>query len=374
MVRLELSVIVTTYQRPYNLRRVLESLTVQTGVTGQFEVLVCDDGSTDETPDVVADMQRRVDFPLGFITHPHDGFQPSRGRNEGAAAARAEYLLFLDGDCIVPPDHLWQHLQHRQAAVARAGYCYWFDQATSQRISPQVVRSGAYTRWRTWRGQWDLRRFSWKSQFYDLIRHPIKPKLYGGNAGVWRSDYERVNGYDERYVGWGCEDDDFRVRLRRAGVRVRPIVQHTHTYHLWHPRDRSAPRRWSDGPNVAYYHRPIRLTRCRHGMRKRPDTDIDIRVLESPPDDAARQLLAKLPGRHGDKPRAEVEIAFLPGNGQRFSGQADCNVAVVLASNPTAAPLVRAADIIVTDDARCCPPSKQRIPLTEFGQLLKRVA
>ena len=41
-----------------------------------------------------------------------------------------------------------------------------------------------------------------------------------------RADYERVNGYDENFVGWGCEDDDLRLRLRHAGVRIESILFH----------------------------------------------------------------------------------------------------------------------------------------------------
>ena len=64
-----------------------------------------------------------------------------------------------------------------------------------------------------------------------------------------------MNGYDENFEGWGCEDDDLRLRLRRAGVRIESILSRTHTYHLWHPTDATYPQSWRDGRNVAYLKR-----------------------------------------------------------------------------------------------------------------------
>lgn len=372
--RPEISILVTTYERPYNLLRVLVSLAVQQGVDGMFEVIVCDDGSKDETPDLVHRLATQLSYPLRFATHAHDGFLPSRCRNEGAAMTTADYLLFLDGDCAVPKDHVWQHLQHRQPHVAMAGYCYWFDQATSSRITPEIIRSGAYVKWTEWRRMWDLKRFAWKSHLYSRLHHPTKPKLFGGNAGIWHADYERVNGYDEQYVGWGCEDDDFRIRLRRAGVRVQSILRWTNTYHLWHPRDVSAPVRWSDGPNVTYHHRPIRLTRCRHGMHKRPDNDLQVRVVGTPTQStAAASLIAQLPPQRSSAADPEIEIAFLPGDGT-FSGRADCNVLVILDETERIEKQARQADILVTDAPHVYPGPKQQLPLHEFKRILKAVA
>ena len=114
-------------------------------------------------------------------------------------------------------------------------------------------------RWRLWR-RWvsDVR--------YQLRRHPIKPKLMGFNIAIWRSDLEAVNGFDEEYVGWGCEDDDFAARLRLAGRHVRTAVGYTQAYHMWHPIDPSNPGVWSLGPNVARLLHGLRQIRCRKGL------------------------------------------------------------------------------------------------------------
>src|SRR5262245_8714249 len=102
----EIALLISSYQRPGHLRRALLSIALQKDFTSAMEVVVTDDGSTDETLDVVREFAQSVNFPVHFTTHPHAAFQLARCRNEGVAASTAPYVLFLDGDCILPPDHV----------------------------------------------------------------------------------------------------------------------------------------------------------------------------------------------------------------------------------------------------------------------------
>ena len=163
--------------------------------------------------------------------------------------------------------------------------------------------------------------------FYHLIRHPTKPKLIGNNVGIWRSDFERVNGYDENFEGWGCEDDDLRFRLRRAGRadRIDPALDAG----LSPLAPASTPRRRSmaAGANVGYLLRKGRLTRCLNGLVKRRHEDLAIRIVgrAEQPRAVARLVAGKFTCPTAERP--EIEILFLPGEG-RFTGEADCNVVV----------------------------------------------
>src|SRR5690606_40861443 len=130
----EISVVVSTYQRPHHLRRCLESLAAQREVDGKFEVIVVDDGSQDETADVVTKFRHDSGLPVKFSTHPHEGYQLSRCRNAGIRASTAPYLLFTDGDCVFPPDHLRRHLDARRPGMVRVGDCIRLDEAPSSRV------------------------------------------------------------------------------------------------------------------------------------------------------------------------------------------------------------------------------------------------
>ena len=61
------------------------------------------------------------------------------------------------------------------------------------------------------------------------------------NLGIWRRDFDRVDGFDADYSGWGREDSDLLVRLLHAGVRSKDGNFAIGVLHLWHPAaDRSA--------------------------------------------------------------------------------------------------------------------------------------
>jgi glycosyltransferase involved in cell wall biosynthesis len=260
------ALLVSTYQRPAHLERVLESIAVQKGVDGMFEVVVSDDGSTDRTAEVVDRFANSVDFPVLFTTHPHEGFQLAKCRNDGVRASQAEYIVFLDGDCLIPPDHLAIHLRHRRPGIAFVGYCCKLNRQISERLSVEDVRSGEFMRRVPRESLNSVRRMHMKSRFYNLIGHSSKPKLFGGNVGIWRRDYAQVNGYDENFRGWGCEDDDLRLRLRKSGVGICSIAKWTQAYHLWHPPAPSSPAIWREGDNIAYFMRTTRVARCENGL------------------------------------------------------------------------------------------------------------
>jgi len=265
----ELAVIVSTFERPGHLIRCLASLEAQRGVDGLFEVVVTDDGSRDTTLRLIADTARRVSFPLTFTTHQHDGFRLARCRNEGVAASTAPYLLFTDGDCILPPDHLRIHLAVRRPGRIVAGDCLRLDEAASARIDAAALRAGQFPDPLPAGERLRLGLKGLRAKLYEAARTPLRPRLSGNNIGVWRSDYEQVNGFDEQFVGWGLEDRDLQVRLERLGLRAWSILLRTAPVHLWHPAAPSFARNNEGTANLAYFQSLAdRPTFCDDGLLK----------------------------------------------------------------------------------------------------------
>ena len=67
-----------------------------------------------------------------------------------------------------------------------------------------------------------------------------KHKSWGvtsSNFGIYRTDYKKIGGFDEAYIGWGREDTDFFVRLIRAGVLRKEARSDVPVLHLWHPEN-----------------------------------------------------------------------------------------------------------------------------------------
>jgi len=235
-----ISVIVTTYEREDALHAVLRSLARQSD--RNFEVVVADDGSGPRTAALVEQWKRRLGVPLSHVWHEHDGFRAGQIRNRAMLASRGAYFVFLDGDCIVRPDFIATHRN-----LAEPGWFVSGNRALlSRALTEAVLRADlepecwGYCRWMTLRLGGGINRMA------PVLRLPLGPlrKLRARtwraarscNFGVWRSDLDRVNGFDAAFNGWGREDSDLVLRLVRSGVRRKDGEFATGVLHLWHPK------------------------------------------------------------------------------------------------------------------------------------------
>jgi glycosyltransferase involved in cell wall biosynthesis len=370
----DISLVVNTYMKPRHLGLVLDSIAVQVGVEGRFEVIVSDDGSTDETASLVADRAARADYRLAFTTRPHDGFRLARVRNDGARLARGSRLLFLDGDCILPRDHVAVHLDRCREGVATGGDCARLDENTSRSIEAISLDGATVPRLISPAERAALRRRLRKWRWHTFLRHPTKPRLIGNNICIHRRDFERVNGFDERFVGWGQEDDDISLRLRAAGVRLETVLDRTCSLHVWHPTDPSATVRWRDGANVAYFLRRGRLTACRQGLASRPLDRLRWRLPEDVQATASGRAIVAAVGEAGEPcltvspdeaSLPEIDLVIRPGRGRfqkrRCSRPAigpECRLLVVEGPAAVGRHLEREADVVlkINSPPRCQPP------------------
>lgn len=269
---MDIAVIVSTFERPWHLERCLASLAAQRGVEGRFEVVVTDDGSRDKTLAFLANAVSRAAFPLTFTTHTHDGFRLARCRNEGVAASKAAYLLFTDGDCILPPDHLLIHLRMRREGRVVGGDCLRLDEAASALVDAASLRAGRFPRRLPTGERFRLGFKGVRAKAYELFQTSMRPRLSGNNIGLWRRDYERVNGFDEQYVGWGLEDRDLQHRLERIGIRASSILLRTAPVHLWHPPAPTFARNGTGTRNLDYFSSVAsRPAFCADGLVKQPE-------------------------------------------------------------------------------------------------------
>ncbi|MEG1834392.1 MAG: glycosyltransferase family 2 protein [Burkholderiaceae bacterium] len=268
------SVIVSTYNRPDALAAVLAGLSAQSDCG--FEVIVADDGSRDETRERVESVQADLAVPLMHVWHADTGFRLAAIRNRAALAASGEYLVFIDGDCVPRPDFVAQHRGLAECGWAVAGNRVLLSEDFTQRAlaNELPIHAWSLAQWRQAKSQGGINRT------LPLLRFPLGPlrrwrprrwqRLRGCNIGVWRTDFERVNGFDESFEGWGFEDSDFAVRLINAGVSIKLGSFATGLLHLWH-RETKKPQ---SGPNWDTVMRRLAdgETRAQPGL-DRPDRD-----------------------------------------------------------------------------------------------------
>lgn len=231
--------VVLTYNRPGALLAVLRALAPQ--CTGEHVVVIADDGSRPENVEAMRRGLPRFACPVRHVWHPDVGFTAARSRNLGAAHADADYLVFLDGDCVPNPRFVEQHARLAQPGCFVNGSRVLLSAALTQavldgKMDLSQLDAAGWLRLRMagdvnklthllhWPGApWRVEtRFRWKG---------IRSCNF---ALAWR-DFEAVNGFDETFSGWGHEDADLVLRLHHHGSRRKNGFLATEVYHLWHP-------------------------------------------------------------------------------------------------------------------------------------------
>ena len=114
-----ISVIISTYNRPDALKLILSAFDMQSD--REFEVIVADDGSKDDTRKVVQQKMIDCSYPITHVYQKDEGFRLARIRNLAATKAKGDYLIFLDGDCVPRPSFIACHRRLAQKNFLVAG-------------------------------------------------------------------------------------------------------------------------------------------------------------------------------------------------------------------------------------------------------------
>ena len=240
-----ISVITTTFNREDALDAVLRGLSRQSD--RNFEVVIADDGSESSTATLIEQWAARLGVPLKHVWQEHRGFRAAEVRNRAIRASGGEYCVFLDGDCIPRAEFIAAHRSLAEPGWFVAGNRILLSRALTERVlrerlEPETWSFAAFVRHRL---QGEVNRLM------PLVHLPLGALRKAGarrwigcrscNLAVWRSDLDRVDGFDGTYAGWGKEDSDLVVRLLHAGVARKDGRFATGVLHLWHAEaDRSA--------------------------------------------------------------------------------------------------------------------------------------
>ncbi len=266
-----ISVVVSTCNRPRALDAVLCALCDQDHP--DFEIVIADDGSDAATAALIRDHPIRRLRAVQHVWQADEGFRAAEIRNKAILKTAAEYIVFLDGDCVPR-----SHFVSRHAALAEPGRFVAGHRALLSRAATEQALSDR-TRlhrlaFRHWFRLWLHRRINHLAPFASLPdaawRRMGKARWKGAitcNLGVWRRDLNGVNGFDERYRGWGLEDSDLVIRLINSGIYRKEGRYATGVIHLWHAEhDRSGL-----GDNQDRLHRVLEsgATRAVEGLERR---------------------------------------------------------------------------------------------------------
>ena len=224
---------IATYNRPAALSLCLQSVREQKQLPG--EVVIADDGSGEETSRMIKEVQKDFPIPVKHVWHPDNGFRLAAIRNKGIAASTGDYIIQIDGDLILHPQFIADHLSMRKTGFFTAG--------SRVMLSPELTEKLIENR------STDLKKYGgaglsfngFRNRFFrDILasRYKIRGRhqfyVKGCNMAFHKKDLLKVNGYNEEFHGWGSEDREIAIRLINAGLKKQSAKMAAICYHLYH--------------------------------------------------------------------------------------------------------------------------------------------
>ena len=239
-MKFKASVIISFYNKLEWLQLVLAALQQQS--VQDFEVVIADDGSTEEVIKEIETIKQQLSLSIQHLWHPDTGFMKTIILNKAVIASKSDYLIFIDGDCVPHKKFVEDHIRLQRPNQVLAGRRVYLSDALSKSLTVEKIVNG------------ELEKLSWTRLLVDkTIRHPekaihcnlsfvnkglgsYKKGLLGCNFSVSKELVLKVNGFDERYRYPGVgEDSEIEYRWLLAGIRIFAPRYALVQYHLWHP-------------------------------------------------------------------------------------------------------------------------------------------
>lgn len=229
------SLLISTYNWPQALEACLQSVSKQSVMPE--EIIICDDGSGDETKILLEDWKKKFSVPLIHTWHADEGFKLAQIRNRGFAAAKFPYLIQIDGDLILHKDFVKDHLLFAKPKSFTTGSRVLL----SKEFSAEILANKNEDLQVMYKKNNNLLNGLHLPFLRPLLATNYKSRgkwLYyvkGCNMAFWKDDIVAVNGYNENFTGWGREDSEIAIRLMNSGVQKRFLKFGGICYHIFHP-------------------------------------------------------------------------------------------------------------------------------------------
>lgn len=271
-MKIDISIIISTYNSPEWLKKVLYGYNTQT--YRNFEVIIADDGSDERTKKCLDEIATEVFYSIKHVWHEDNGFQKTIILNKAILATSTDYILMSDGDCIPREDFVENHIKYREEGYFLSGGYYKLPMKISEDITKEDIYSG-----RCFDIHW-LKKFGIKSSFKNnkLTNSTFKSWLLntitptnaswnGHNASGWKRDFLAVNGFDER-MQYGGEDREFGERLMNNGVQAKQLRYSTVCIHLDHARGYVKPEMIKKNYKIRKETKLLQKTWTEFGIKK----------------------------------------------------------------------------------------------------------
>ena len=227
---MRVSLIITTYNWPESLFLVLKSIENQTIVPE--EVVIADDGSNVETKEMISKFLKDSKLNIIHSWQEDNGFRAAKSRNKAIAKSYGDYIILIDGDIILHPKFIQDHVNNAKVGYFIQGSRVLITQdITEQRIISKKISFSFFSK------GLNSKKNSIHSNFLSKIFSTYNNSPRGTrccNIAFFKQDCINVNGFNNEFEGWGREDSEFVVRLFNNGINRKNVRFNAIQYHLWH--------------------------------------------------------------------------------------------------------------------------------------------
>jgi glycosyltransferase involved in cell wall biosynthesis len=227
---MKLTLIITTYNWPEALLLVFESIRHQTILPN--EVIVADDGSTEETKGLITSFNEGFDINIIHSWQKDIGFRAARSRNNAIFKSTGDYIVLIDGDTILHTNFLKDHIANAESGFfVQGSRTLLSEKQTKKALAEKTVNFPFFS------SGLKNRKNSIHSKFLSSIFSSKKNHLLGiksCNMAFYKKDCLNINGFNNEFEGWGREDSEFVVRLINSGIKRKNVRFNAIQFHLWH--------------------------------------------------------------------------------------------------------------------------------------------
>lgn len=224
------ALLISTYNWPQALELSLLSILKQTKMPD--EIVIADDGSGEETKALIERYRSKSGVIIKHVWHEDKGFRKSMILNKAVKQITSDYIIEIDGDMIVHPKFVHDHLNAAQEGYFAQGSRVMINKPKSKniletkQINLSVLTKGLSNRLNAVYSPV-------LSYIFQLI--PSDPfHIKGCNLAFWKKDFIVINGYYNGFEGWGAEDYEFGARLLHAGIKRKRLKMVALGFHIFH--------------------------------------------------------------------------------------------------------------------------------------------
>jgi len=237
MQEIQASLIIATYNWKDALELVLMSLSKQT--VKPYEVIIADDGSKEDTKELIDLYREKFNFPLIHIWHEDKGFRLSKIRNKAILQSKGNYIIQIDGDTILHKDFIKDHITNARKGQFISGSRVLLGKDFSKKlIKEKKFKINLFSK--NIKNRHYHLHLPWLSKIFQKPSDDVLKVIHsvrGCNLSFWRKDLISVNGYNEDMIGWGREDSELAARLINLGIKKINLKFSAIQYHIYHPEN-----------------------------------------------------------------------------------------------------------------------------------------